>query len=418
MLERLLSIIIPTYNCREYIRECLDSVLKQADGRCEVILPDDGSTDGTAAILDDYDAKNDNIKAIKCTHKGASYARNEGLNLAKGKYVTFIDCDDALCPGFLEESLRLLSEETDLYIFGIVRERLDSSKEICSVKDRLYDTVSDFADDYIRKRKMLIYSNCNKFYRNELIQKKGLRFEENVSFGEDRLFNYDYLKCCNRVLTSSLTMLRYIQRSEVSMSTRHIPGFFNLAMELHRRKTECFISLSKGTTDQEKVDFIAYDLCREVENLLDRFPAHPDEIEENLPEINRTIFPGVPGCKEPMDVMLVMGSNNCGYRVERAFEAGRTNADTFYIVSGGNPYKDTDMTEAGFMAGYLIEKGVSIDRVFAEERALYTKANLEFSARILEGIRQDHPDIRKIGIVTAWYHLTRTLYIAEESGLF
>ena len=137
-----------------------------------MILPDDGSTDGTAAILDDYDAKNDNIKAIKCTHKGASYARNEGLNLAKGKYVTFIDFDDALCPGFLEESLRLLSEDTDLYIFGIVRERLDSSKEICSVKDRLYDAVSDFADDYIRKRKMLIYSNCNKFYRNELIQKK------------------------------------------------------------------------------------------------------------------------------------------------------------------------------------------------------------------------------------------------------
>ena len=414
----LLSIIIPTYNCREYIGECLDPVLDEYQDRCEVILSDDGSTDGTGDILDIYSAEHKNIKVIKNPHRGPSHARNVGLDLAEGEYVTFIDCDDALCPGFLGESLPLLESRADLYIFGIVREYLDSSKEIWSLKDRVYETVSHLADDYIRTGKMLIYSNCNKFYRNKIIQTGGLRFAEDRSFGEDRMFNYEYLKSCGRVETSSLVMLRYIQRSELSLSTRHIPGFFHKAMELHRRKAECFVSLSKGTTDQEKALFRAEDLCREVEKAIDRFRDHPEEIEENLPEINRLILPGVPECMEPMDLMLVLGSPNCGYRAKKAYEIGRAKADTFYIVSGGNPHIHTDKTEAGFMAGYLRDMGLPPDRIFADERSVNTRENLEFSARILYDIRQTHPHINRIGIVTVWYHMYRALHTVEEMGVF
>ena len=67
--------------------------------------------------------------------------------------------------------------------------------------DRTYNTASDFADDYVRTRHLLVYSACNKFYRKEIIDENGIRFKENLSFGEDRLFNYTYLRYCGSVTT-------------------------------------------------------------------------------------------------------------------------------------------------------------------------------------------------------------------------
>ena len=76
------------------------------------------------------------------------------------------------------------------------------------------------------------------------------------------------------------------------MSSRHIPGYFDNIMMLHRAKMDCFLSLSKGTTAEEKRSFKAYDVSREIELTIGRFMDHPEEIEENLPKINQYIFGG------------------------------------------------------------------------------------------------------------------------------
>ena len=100
--------------------------------------------------------------------------------------------------------------------------------------------------------------------------------------------------------------------------------YFKQILELHRAKIDCICTLSKGTDIDEKVDFVAYDLSREVERAVDRFSEHPEEEEENLPFINRLIFGKLQKIDKPCDVLLVLGSTNCDYRVERALEAGKT----------------------------------------------------------------------------------------------
>lgn len=289
-MKKRLSIIVPTYTCEEYLQECVDSVLSQLPDDCELILADDGSEDATVAMLRDYAGRQSNLKTLFLAHGGASFARNAGLAAAEGEYVTFLDCDDCLQPGFLEQALGLLKRNADLLIFGIEWFPLSGKREKWTLRDRFFHQISDFADEYIRTRASLIYSNCNKFYRRSILNKLSLRFQTGVSFGEDRLFNYAYLQGCNTVLTSSLLMLQYIQRKEESMSTRHVPCYFSQAMMLHKAKTDCFLALSKGTTEEEQRHFIACDLAAEIAQTVRRFPSHPEEEEENMPEVNKLVF--------------------------------------------------------------------------------------------------------------------------------
>ncbi|MBQ8135275.1 MAG: glycosyltransferase [Clostridia bacterium] len=422
----ILSIIIPTYNCKKYIDECLISVLNNLPQNAEVIVVDDGSQDGTGELLSAYEHRHDIIKVLYSRHGGASHARNLGLDKAQGEFVMFLDCDDCLREGFWKESLPLLSTDADLFIFGIERIEMSGDHYIWSVENHVYPDVSLFADDYIRKRKLLIYSNCNKFYRRSIIEKLGLRFDEGSEFGEDRLFNYSFLSGCRKVITSSLVMLKYIQRSADSMSSRHIPGYFRNALELHRAKIGCFSALSQNTTYDERLDFAAYDLIREIENAVDRFELHPEEIEENLPDINRILFGETESISYeniPFDIILVAGSFNCEYRIRKAYEIGKSNSEVRYIVSGGNPHKRGDCTEAEYMAEYLLCRGVPESRIIVENQASNTEENLKYSAEIIRNIRKsdgqkDLLSARRIMFVAGAFHIPRVKLMIKKTNVF
>ncbi len=279
-----LSIIVPTYNCKEYLGECLMSVINRMDSDCELVVVDDGSDDGTAAQLSSYGDMG-NVKVITLEHRGASHARNAGLSATEGSYVTFMDCDDTLCEDFLENSLSLLDRNLDLYIFGFVRRYFNGENEVQSLETKEYEDISAFADDFIRKGKMLIYSACNKFYRRDIIEENRIRFDESFEFGEDRLFNFSYLKHIDKVMTSDIIMFNYNQRSLESMSSRPIDNYFDIAKMLHEEKVRCFLELSKNTTEGERKKFVDSDILLEVRMAVDRFKTHPDERERNLPKI-------------------------------------------------------------------------------------------------------------------------------------
>ena len=393
-------------------------MLSQLPSNCELILVDDGSEDATCEILETWRKAYNNLTILKREHKGASAARNAGLLAAKGEYVSFIDCDDCLKEGFLEKSLPLTESGADLYIFGIERLLLSGNRELWTVNSNVYPEVSDFADDYIRVRKLLVYSNCNKFYRRSVIEKQGVRFDEASVFGEDRLFNYNFLKGCKTVISSHFIMLEYIQRSTQSMSSRHISGYFDNIIRLHKAKMDCFLSLSKGTTEEEKREFRSYDISREVELTINRFEEHPEEKEENLPKVNQLIFGGPYNQDTPVDILIVLGSGNCEYRVKKALEIGQKNPGMRYIVSGGNPHLSGTKTEAEFMAEYLKTHGVPKKDIFLENRAQFTRQNLEFSAGIVKRLRGFTESKRNIGIVTGGFHVRRTQMIAENIRAF
>lgn len=104
----LISVIIPVYNVELYIRECLDSVLSQSYTDLQVILIDDGSTDNSGTICDEYAAKDPRVLVIHQKNGGAAAAKNAGLRAAAGKYLSFVDSDDYLEPGAYEHMLQLL----------------------------------------------------------------------------------------------------------------------------------------------------------------------------------------------------------------------------------------------------------------------------------------------------------------------
>lgn len=266
----LLSIIIPTYNCEEFIDEGITSILSQLPTNCELILVDDGSDDNTREVISKYE-NNDNVFVIYNEHQGASGSRNLGIDHSRGKYITFMDCDDMMQEHFLEKSLPLTDSYEDLYIFSIERFPIDRDSEVWGVRDNIYESNHTFADAFIRGENLMTYSNCNKFYKKGIIDSVNLRFKEGMGFGEDRLFNFDYIKLCNgRIVTSSLIQIKYIQRSKISMSTKPIPNYYDIVMSLHKAKIECFTSLSLNTTKEEKEAFIKKDFEKEKKDALHR----------------------------------------------------------------------------------------------------------------------------------------------------
>ena len=285
-----LSFIIPAYNCAVFMDETFGSVLTRLPENCELIAVDDGSTDDTLQRLKKYEREHKFFRVADIPHGGVSAARNAGIDMSEGEWVTFMDCDDCIKPDFFDKAMSVLDEDTDLYIFSF--ERVEESGMVMplTVRDRVYETVSDFADEYIRSRQLLVYSACNKFYRRRILNEKGIRFKEGMSFGEDRLFNYDYLRYCGRVVTSEIQMFSYIQRNPESASKRHHPDYFNTIMTLHRAKMDCILNLSTGTTEAEKRAFTEYDLSTEMGRMTERFADHPEEEEENLPKINRLLL--------------------------------------------------------------------------------------------------------------------------------
>lgn len=253
-----LTTIITSYNTGTDICRAINSVMSQLPISSECIVVDDGSTDDTVSILKEYSDKYDNLHIFFCEHQGVSITRNYGISKAKCNLITFLDGDDFLLPGFFERSKTLLSQDFDLYIFSIENEE-NFQIELKTLNDYVYPCVSDFADDYIRKGDILFYSNCNKVYKRDIIIDNKLKFKKEWNYGEDRLFNYDYLKFCNSIATSSIYKFRYIHSNTDSLTSIYIPNFPSIVSVLHKRKIECILELPHTCTIEEKERFVQKD---------------------------------------------------------------------------------------------------------------------------------------------------------------
>lgn len=131
MTEPLISIIIPVYNPGKYFEPCMESILEQDTSECEVILIDDGSTDGSGESCDKYAERNKNVIVYHQQNFGAAAARNEGIRIAKGGYIVFADSDDLLVPDALETMYREVREsEAEIVFFKVFKLFSDGSSEV------------------------------------------------------------------------------------------------------------------------------------------------------------------------------------------------------------------------------------------------------------------------------------------------
>ena len=228
------SLIVPVYNAEKNISRCVDSILNQEFSDLEVILIDDGSSDGSPAILDEYAAKDERVKVIHQKNAGVSAARNAGLEMAQGTYIQFLDSDDWIPADSTKLLVRAMEEcDCDLVVAGFYR----VSGEYVAAKASVYDdrvlTLQEYAE-YMKENPADYYFGVlwNKLYKNELIRDNGLHMDESLSFCEDFVFNLEYLLHSEKIRALTVPVYYYV-RTEGSLVTKNLNPSRIISMKLN-----------------------------------------------------------------------------------------------------------------------------------------------------------------------------------------
>lgn len=191
------SVIVPIYNGRNFIKRCFDSIMNQTYKNIELIMVNDGSIDASLSIMKELSNGFNNVKIIDQKNGGVSSARNNGLNHASGKYVTFVDVDDALKENAILNMVNSLKKDTDIVISGL---------EI-RTEDKIISKIIPEDNEWSR----LKYTSTQfKLYRKDFLIKNNILFEKNFDIGEDMLFFYKAIsKTSNIEICSRADYLNY-----------------------------------------------------------------------------------------------------------------------------------------------------------------------------------------------------------------
>lgn len=206
-----ISIIVPVYNPGKYLRECIDSILAQTFSDFELILIDDGSTDSSPAICDNYATRDSRIHVIHQPNSGVSAARNAGLDSARGEWISFIDSDDTINPKMLETLLNsAINEKADIVMCDLYFEYENGERK--EYKTYSWTKEGDLGiAEFIATPWTII---CNTLHRKSLYLNGMIRCPEKISYCEDfhliirLLFN---ASCISKV---NLPLYNYRQRSD------------------------------------------------------------------------------------------------------------------------------------------------------------------------------------------------------------
>lgn len=230
-MKPVLSIIVPVYNVEKYLGTCIQSILDQSYSDFELVLVDDGSSDDSGEICDSYVNLDARVSVYHTENKGVSCARNYGLDYAKGEFVMFVDSDDELPQNAIDQ---LLKNHADFVVGGVIR-RICGKEQYYKYresKDYLYDKNAFFDDSF--SVSVLLDGPSAKVYKTDIINRNNLRFKENINYGEDKLFVYEYLLHANTII--AISDFVYIQkRREGSLSS-------DISSQHHLKQIIAFLS--------------------------------------------------------------------------------------------------------------------------------------------------------------------------------
>jgi glycosyltransferase involved in cell wall biosynthesis len=205
----MISFIVPVYNVQIYLVRCIESIIAQTFHDWELILINDGSTDTSGEIADNYAAKDSRIKVIHKLNGGVSSARNTGIDEVRGEYICFIDSDDWIDPDFLEQ-FQTDKREADFYISGAL---YDVDNKVYSYKkyESFYsNNRRQIGEEYARQN---LFDNgypWGKLYKTKLVNENHLRFNINLSIHEDHLFVFEYLSLIQSIYITNSAGYHYL----------------------------------------------------------------------------------------------------------------------------------------------------------------------------------------------------------------
>lgn len=210
-----LSIIVPAYNTKEYLRDCLDSLLDQGLDDYEIIVVNDGSTDMSQPLIDTYVAKYDHIHSLIKPNGGLGSARNFGLRFARGEYITFVDSDDMIEKGAYAKVLSKMEDSSDICIFDMKYWYEDDTRE-----DHIQKGLQRKNEDIKKDLIMSPLSSCNKVYKKEWFLNAGLSFPEGLLYEDVPVVIKAYL-ASDKVVYIDEPFYIYRQRSQSIMNSAY-----------------------------------------------------------------------------------------------------------------------------------------------------------------------------------------------------
>lgn len=226
------SVIVPVYNSREYLGPCIESVLNQSYTDFELILIDDGSTDGCAEICDRYASSDHRVRCVHVNNSGVSAARNMGLSQAKGEYVTFVDSDDYVSEGFLTSAVGLMESDEELDFVQYSMDRFNANGIFYQEES---DDIICPLPEFVSVAKYW-GSVCASLFRARIIEMYDLSFNTFLKLGEDQSFLYGYLTHCRKCSKQSVILYHYRANQE---SATHHPSVQDLVCSIeYFNKTE------------------------------------------------------------------------------------------------------------------------------------------------------------------------------------
>ena len=216
-MKPLVSVIVPIYNVEKYLSKCIESIINQTLSNIEIILVNDGSTDSSGVIADNYAKKDSRIRVIHKKNGGQGSARNTGIELASGEYIGFVDSDDWIDLDMYEKLYNKSNKyKSDIAIGSrkVFNENYDLVTTV-TVGDNEFDNISKNIVDYILKNVFYpqTVSACNKLYSRKLLLNNNIRFRSVEEVGsEDAVFNYCTLLNTNKIVTINDTFYNGVER--------------------------------------------------------------------------------------------------------------------------------------------------------------------------------------------------------------
>lgn len=246
------SVVIPVYNVKNYLSECVNSVLNQTNENYEIVLVDDGSTDGSSELCDKYAKEKLQVRAFHQKNQGVAAARNLGIEHAYGDYIIFVDSDDWIDPKTLEHLEKRIDngKQIDVIIFSYAKEYGDNSYIKYVIEDNqfsedelskvVYRRLFGLTNSELKHPESLEYmSTCwGKAYRKECLQNYKFQNIERIGSFEDGLFNMDVLneKTTVDYINKPLYHYRYTKNSLSSKYRPNLKSQWNALFKIIQKK--------------------------------------------------------------------------------------------------------------------------------------------------------------------------------------
>lgn len=265
------SVIIPIYNAESYLKTCIESVLSQTFTNFELLLINDGSTDNSKQICEEYASKDKRIQVISKENGGVSNTRNVGLEKARGHWINFIDSDDRVNESYLENLYNeTTSDDNVLILQGInyYNDKLEKTEQLPNITlkenaiSQAFQTLKIYNFGY----------PVSKLYNRAVIEKNHLRFNENISFWEDLLFMCEYIYQINTIkFIEGANYNYFLKKTGLTYSYQNYQSEYALYKEYVKILDKIFLKTEASKDDMtELYDTVSKVLFRTAQRMYDK----------------------------------------------------------------------------------------------------------------------------------------------------